>query len=196
MVESGGAAIRRKIEHEVELGWWLRMRSQGGYLRQQEEGQCCDEALSDAHPKAPGRGGPFCLSMIFFRKSPHPSLPRKRGRDKGWGFRDHALIRPTTTIGSSLPFEHRDEKSIRIGAARSHEQPQFRGQHGIAKGCGTLTQHLHGLLWRDRCKLRPPLKEGVHLVVVLLRQQRTGDVDKSAAGFDEIAGAVERGGLL
>src|SRR6516164_4104416 len=40
-----------------------------------------DEVSSNHHPALT-----FCLSMICFRKSPHPSLPRKRGRDKGWGF--------------------------------------------------------------------------------------------------------------
>src|SRR6516225_201854 len=46
-----------------------------------------DDFSSNHHPALI-----FCLSMIFVRKSPHPSLPRKRGRDKGWGVRNHALI--------------------------------------------------------------------------------------------------------
>src|SRR6516165_7640882 len=70
-----------------------------------------DDFSSNHHPALT-----FCLSMIFFRRSPHPlSLPRKRGRDKGWGFRDHALRRRPVH-----PLRHRLEQNERGAAPDQH----------------------------------------------------------------------------
>src|SRR3954463_5300091 len=84
---------------------------------------------------------------------------------------------------SRLPYEKGDKESVGVGAPRGHQEPLLGRQHRAAEEERTFAQCARDLTRRNDGKFRMSRKETAHLIAVLLRQYRAGDIGDTAANL-------------